>query len=233
MSNPSYTSPLGGRGTDAPERVGGGGLPSTHAAPIHIPAHNGLWYVLRHRNDPATIRLMLADMAREGYESYLPQLLRRRRPMRNGRLATKLEWVPEPLFGGYVFARKAPDKAPVRPMISLYGVEGRIAIGAVKPVVIEAIRARETMIDGLTGWVPERERRHVPAESWRAGLQPGTEVEIETCGTFLRAVVTANDGMGRLRALLDLFGRSTAITVDLPVKVRAVEQGGAYEINCD
>jgi hypothetical protein len=65
--------------------------------------------------------------------------------------------------------------------------------------------------------------RHVPAESWRAGLQPGAEVEIETCGTFLRAVVTANDGMGRLRALLDLFGRSTAITVDLPVKVRAGE----------
>jgi hypothetical protein len=40
-------------------------------------------------------------------------------------------------------------------------------------------------------------------------------------GKVLHAVVTANDGMGRLRALLDLFGRSTAVTVDLPVKVRA------------
>jgi hypothetical protein len=29
--------------------------------------------------------------------------------------------------------------------------------------------------------------------------------------------------MGRLRALLGLFGRSTAITVDVPVKVRALE----------
>lgn len=202
-----------------------GSLPTPRSEPNpHIPAENGLWYVLRHRNDPATIRLMLADMAREGYEAYLPQLLRRRRPMRNGRLATKLEWMPEPLFGGYVFARKAEGKTPIRPMISLYGVEGRIAIGAVKPVVIDAIRSRETTVDGLTGWVPERERRHVPVEDWRASLTPGTEVEIETAGRFLRAVVTANDGMGRLRALLDLFGRSTAVTVDLPVKVRAAPQ---------
>lgn len=211
-----------GEGDRKPLRSKGAGMEGSLPS-IHIPAENGLWYVLRHRNDPATIRLMLADMAREGYESYVPQLLRKRRPMRHGRLATKLEWVPEPLFGGYVFARKAEGRAPIRPMISLYGVEGRVALGAVKPVVIEAIRAREQTVDGLTGWIPDTERRKLPADAWRASLTAGTEVEIETCGTFLRAVVTANDGMGRLRALLDLFGRSTAITVDLPVKVRAVE----------
>ena len=71
--------------------------------------------------------------------------------------------------------------------------------------------------------MPERERRHMLVADWRVWLMPGTEVEIETAGTFLHAVVTANDGMGRLRALLDLFCRSTAVMVDLPVKVRAVE----------
>ena len=45
--------------------------------------------------------------------------------------------------------------------------------------------------------MPERERRHMPVADWRVWLMPGTEVEIETAGRFLRAVVTANDGMGR------------------------------------
>ena len=61
-------------------------------------------------------------------------------------------------------------------------------------------------------------------ELWRALLQPGTKIEIETCGTFLRTVVTAKEGMGACARCRPVC-RSTAIMVDLPVNVRAVEYG--------
>lgn len=68
----------------------------------------------------------------------------------------------------------------------------------------------------------------MPLEDWPASLTLGTQVEIEAAGRSLRAVVTANDGMDRLRAPLDLFGRSTAVTVDLPAKVMTV---GRFQVS--
>lgn len=192
------------------------------ASVVHVQVNNGLWYVLRHRTEPRTVALMLEDMRHEGYEAYLPQLLRRRRVMRGGRLGTKLEWVSEPLFRGYVFVRCMENLAPSRPMTRIYGIEGRDAVGAVRPMLIDAMRAGETSVQGMTGRVDGEAEKHVPADEWRVALTAGSEVEVVACGTFLRAVVTANDGAGRLRALIALFGRYTPITVDLPTKVRAV-----------
>lgn len=88
------------------------------------------WYVLRHRTDPRAIALMLADMAAEGFDAYLPQLLVKRRVMRNRVLSSRKEWLSEPLFHGYLFAR--PNGKPARlgkSLTQVYAIEGCRPVG--------------------------------------------------------------------------------------------------------
>lgn len=211
--------------------------PLNQASVAHVPANNGLWYVLRYRTEPRTVALMLADMANEGYETYLPQFLKFKQAMRNGIRSSKREWVSEPLFGAYMFARRIPGLSSVKHMTRIYGIEGKLDSG-VRPMFIDLIRKAEEAIETdkvdhegktivLTGLVRDTDKRYMPKtgykppEQWRLDLKAGDVIEFEMIDRFMQAVIEANE-KGRLSLLTEFMGQASRFTVDLPVRVRAV-----------
>ncbi len=135
-----------------------------------------------------------------GFEVYLPQYLKLRRHAR------RRDWVPRPLFPGYLFVRadlKAGDKRAVN---AASGVGRMVSFGTYTPPledqVITEIRARQ----GEDGLIRLDEAR---------SFKPGEELRV--CdGAFADMVglfETMNDDR-RVILLLDLLGRK--VRVQLP-----------------
>lgn len=97
------------------------------------------WYVVQTRFRGEG--LAKANLQRQGFEAYLPQYLKRRRHAR------RTNWVPAPLFPGYMFVRLDPETMRWRSIRSTIGVRSLICRGDM-PIplpsgVIEDIMARE------------------------------------------------------------------------------------------
>ncbi len=97
------------------------------------------WYVVR--SQPNGEARALANIARQGFEAYLPRYGATRRHAR------RVERVLRPLFPRYLFVRFDPLKARWRALLSTYGVASLVRAGEqpapVPDGVVEAIRRRE------------------------------------------------------------------------------------------
>ncbi len=154
------------------------------------------WYLVYSK--PRQERLALENLARQGYEAYLP-LMRHRR--RRGR-----RWVPtvEPMFPRYLFVRldRLHDNwAPIR---STIGVTSLVRFGhepaRVPDDLVALFQAREDE-DGI---------QRIPPPDFR----PGERVRIVD-GPFAgyEAIFQARTGKERVEILLRIAGNATRIQI--------------------
>jgi transcriptional antiterminator RfaH len=156
------------------------------------------WYVVQtqpHAETKATTHLV-----RQGFATYLPRYLKRRRHAR------KIETVAAPLFPRYLFVAIDMATQRWRSIHSTVGVSHLVCNGeepaAVPPAVVAALQGRED----ATGFV-RLERR--------ARFGPGDQVRIVD-GVFADSLGLF-EGMAdreRVAVLLDLLGRKVRILLE-------------------
>src|SRR4051794_26805332 len=156
------------------------------------------WYAAQ--TQPHSERKAVAHLARQGFETYLPQYLKRRRHAR------RIETVCAPLFPRYIFVGLDIATQRWRSVCSTSGVTRLVCNGdrpaAVPHGVVEAIKAREEP-DGYL------------QIDQRARFVPGDEVRIID-GAFATsfAIVEGASDKERVMILLNLLGRKVRVSVD-------------------
>jgi transcriptional antiterminator RfaH len=144
--------------------------------------------------DKAVFHLM-----RQGFNVLLPKHLKRRSHAR------KVDWVPRPLFPGYLFVEIDPSFSPWRAIRSTVGVLDVIRFGdtpaPVPDGVIDEICARQDE-NGLVKTIDG------------PGFKPGDPVRVlrGALGEF-EALFEASDERNRVTVLLNLLGRQVRARV--------------------
>lgn len=139
----------------------------------------------------------LHHLSRQGFEAYLPRILKRRRHAR------RVDWVPAPLFPRYLFLKMDLEQAFWRPVNSTLGVTRLISQGnwptAVPAGIVEEIRAREDESGMITLTDPDT-------------LAKGDPVQIRL-GAFCDQVGLFDHAAGenRVIVLLQLLGRQVKV----------------------
>lgn len=145
--------------------------------------------------DKAVFHLM-----RQGFEVLLPKHMKRRAHAR------KVDWVPRPLFPGYLFVEIDPESSPWRAIRSTVGIFDVIRFGdkpaPVPDQVIDEIKARQDA-DGLV-------KTHDGP-----GFKSGDPVRVlrGALGEF-EALFEASDDRNRVIVLLNLLGRQVRARVN-------------------
>ena len=163
----------------------------------HTPRTSMAWFLVRSK--PRQEAVALTNLARQGYESYLPMFatekLVRRKPT----------VVQEPMFARYLFVRldtsgQGQSWSPIR---STVGVSELVRFGS-RPAQVGA-----SLIASL------REREHLQQSDPEALFAAGDSVRI-TEGAFagLEAIYQMNDAECRAMVLLDLLSKPVAMTID-------------------
>lgn len=157
-----------------------------------------LWYVVRthvHAENKAMLHL-----SRQGFRTYLPRYLKRRRHAR------RTEIVSAPLFPSYLFVAIDVARQRWRCIQSTFGVVGLIFNGdgpaAISSSVVDELKAQECD-KGFIRLTPKRM------------FKPGDRVRIED--SAFASCVGLFDGMTgeeRVNVLLDLLGRKVRVTLD-------------------
>lgn len=97
------------------------------------------WYAAH--TQPKGEMLAETNLRRQGFVTYLPRYLRRRRHAR------RTDWTPMPLFPRYLFVRMDVEQVRWRAIHSTFGVQHLICHGekpaALPPAIVEDIQARE------------------------------------------------------------------------------------------
>jgi len=157
------------------------------------------WYVVQ--SQPNAERKAIAHLERQGFVTYLPRYLKRRRHAR------RVEIVSAPLFPRYLFVGIDLGEQRWRSIFSTVGVSRLVCNGdtptPIADQVIETLRARED----AEGYV-RLERR--------PNFQAGDRVRVLD-GVFADAL-GLYEGMrdsDRVAILLDLLGRKVRVTVDI------------------
>jgi transcriptional antiterminator RfaH len=141
----------------------------------------------------------LFHLVRQGFNVLLPKHLKRRSHAR------KVDWVPRPLFPGYLFVEIDPDISPWRAIRSTVGIFDVIRFGdkpaSVPGAVIDEIYARQDdrgLVKTLAG----------------ATFKPGDPVRVlrGALGEF-EALFEASDDRNRVTVLLNLLGRQVRAKV--------------------
>ena len=163
------------------------------------------WYVVQ--TQPHAEAKATAHLRRQGFDTYLPRYLKRRRHAR------RVETVAAPLFPRYLFV--AVDRAVQRwrAIHSTVGVSHLVSSGdsplAVAVGIVDGLRARED------------ERGFVRLER-RPQFAPGDKISILD-GVF-SACLGLFEGVAdreRVAILLDLLGRKVRVTLDADVVTAA------------
>ena len=155
------------------------------------------WYAVQSR--PRQEAIAELNLDRQGYHSYLPKILLRKRRR------DKWTRVVEPLFPRYLFIQVDPSEQSLAPVQSTLGVAGLMRFGQLlRPVpdsVIEYLRQAEN---------PDTHRQH--ADEWPH--QPGDAVQILE-GPFAgqSGIFQAATGEERAMLLIELLGRQNSVTV--------------------
>jgi transcriptional antiterminator RfaH len=157
------------------------------------------WYVVQ--SQPNAEHKAIAHLERQGFASYLPRYLKRRRHAR------RIEFVPAPLFPRYLFVEIDISAQRWRSIFSTIGVSRLICNGEVPtPIpndVLSALKARE----GDGGFV---------RLDHRPNFCVGQKVRVLD-GAFADCL-GLYEGMKdtqRVAILLDLLGRKVRATVDV------------------
>lgn len=141
----------------------------------------------------------LFHLVRQGFNVLLPKHLKRRSHAR------KVDWVPRPLFPGYLFVEIDPDNSPWRAIRSTVGIFDVIRFGdkpaSVPGPVIDEIYARQDdrgLVKTLVG----------------STFKPGDPVRVlrGALGEF-EALFEASDDRNRVTVLLNLLGRQVRAKV--------------------
>ncbi len=167
------------------------------APAVHVPPTSMAWFLVCSK--PRQEAVALTNLARQGYESYLPlfatEKLVRRKPT----------VVQEPMFARYLFVRldtsgQGPSWSPIR---STVGVSELVCFGS-RPARVDT-----SLIATL------REREMAQQADPDALFTAGDSVRI-TKGAFagLEAIYQMNDAEGRAMVLLDLLSKPVAMTID-------------------
>jgi transcriptional antiterminator RfaH len=163
------------------------------------------WYVVQ--TQPRAETKAAAHLARQGFDTYLPHYLKRRRHAR------RVETVVAPLFPRYMFVAVDMAVQRWRAIQSTVGVSHLVCHGdgpaAVSPDIIHGLMARED------------ERGFVRLDR-RPPFAPGDKVRILE-GVF-SACLGLFEGVAdreRVAILLDLLGRKVRVTLDADVVTAA------------
>lgn len=144
--------------------------------------------------DRAVFHLM-----RQGFKVMLPKHLKRRAHAR------KVEWVPRPLFPGYLFVEIDPERSPWRAIRSTVGIFDVIRFGErpapVPEEVIDEIKARQDE----NGLVKTHDGQ---------SFKPGEAVRVlqGALGEF-EALFESSDDSNRVTVLLNMLGRQVRARV--------------------
>ena len=156
------------------------------------------WYVVQ--SQPNAEAKAVAHLERQGFVTYLPRFLKRRRHAR------RIETVAAPLFPRYLFVGIDINVQRWRSIFSTIGVSRLVCQGnlptAVADRVIESLKAREE-----NGFV------HLEL---RPNFRPGDKIRVLD-GAFADCL-GLYEGMkdsDRVAILLDLLGRKVRVTVDV------------------
>ena len=155
------------------------------------------WYAVQSR--PRQEAIAELNLDRQGYHSYLPKILLRKRRR------DKWTRVVEPLFPRYLFIQVDPSEQSLAPVRSTLGVAGLVRFGQLlRPVpdsVIEYIKQAEN---------PDTHQQH--SDEWPH--QSGDAVQILE-GPFagLSGIFQAATGEERALLLIELLGRQNTIDV--------------------
>jgi len=157
------------------------------------------WYVVQ--SQPSAERKAIAHLERQGFATYLPRYLKRRRHAR------KVEIVPAPLFPRYLFVGIDLATQRWRSIFSTVGVSRLVCNGEIPtPIsdqVLETLRARED----AGGYV------HL---DHRPNFHAGDRIRVlEGAFTDCLGLYEGMRDSDRVAILLDLLGRKVRVTVDL------------------
>lgn len=157
------------------------------------------WYVVH--TQPSAERRAAEHLARQGFATYLPQYLKKRRHAR------RVDTVAAPFFPRYLFVGIDIARQRWHAINSTVGVSRIVCYGGelkpVMPGVVEAIRARED----ASGFIS--------LERPAARLKPGAPIRVisgpfEACSGLFEAL---NDH-DRVAILLDLLGRKVRVVLN-------------------
>ncbi|HZP76294.1 MAG TPA: transcriptional activator RfaH [Pseudolabrys sp.] len=163
------------------------------------------WYVVQ--TQPNAERKAVAHLERQGFATYLPRYLKRRRHAR------RVETVSAPLFPRYLFVTIDMDTQRWRSIYSTVGVSRLVCAGdtptPVPEQVVELLKQRED-----TAGLIKLERR--------PQFRPGEKVRVLD-GVFSDCLGLYEDMADRDRVaiLLDLLGRKVRVLVDAESVVAA------------
>lgn len=156
----------------------------------------GRWYVVMSK--PHKEKLAAAQLSRQGYRAWLPQL------MRTVRHARRRREVLRPLFPRYLFLRLDIRREGWTPVRSTIGVTSIVMEnGRPLPVPPGVVEALEAASDGAGGY------------DFSDGLEVGDRVRF-LAGAFADQIgrLVEMDSDGRVRVLMDVLGAERAIEAD-------------------
>ena len=162
------------------------------------------WYVLQ--TQPHAEARANEHLRRQGFTTFLPQLLKRRSHAR------KVDMVSRPLFPRYMFVRIDTAGQPWQAIRSTFGVVGLVGGNngptPVQEGIVEALHARQDK----DGFFHAEDRKFSPGEAIRVldGLFASTT-------GFFEAI---ND-RERVSVLLEILGRRVRVVLDLESVVAA------------
>jgi transcriptional antiterminator RfaH len=161
-------------------------------------SNSSRWYVVQ--SQPNAENKAIVHLARQGFATYLPRYLKRRRHAR------RVDTVAAPLFPRYFFVEIDMDAQRWRSIYSTVGVSRLVCNGdqpaPVSNEIVSALRARAD----ASGFVHLDQRPHFHA---------GDKVRVLD-GAFADCLALY-DGMSdrdRITILLDLLGRKVRVLVD-------------------
>lgn len=172
-------------------------IPQKPAPVTSAPPATSAWFLVRSK--PRQESVALTQLARQGYESYLPLFAAEKLVRRKSTV------VQEPMFARYLFVRldttgQGQSWSPIR---STVGVSELVCFGS-RPARVD---------DALIATLREREiaQQGTPTTLFAHG----DNVRI-TEGAFagLEAIYQMNDAEGRAMVLLDLLSKPVAMTID-------------------
>lgn len=152
------------------------------------------WYLVQTK--PRQEQTARTNLARQGYETFLPLL--RRQARRPGRAAARLE----PLFPRYLFVHLEPEKDDFAPIRSTLGVTQLVRFGAAYAHVPDALIAELRARGGPAGIA------ELPAPEFRSGDRVRI-VEGPLAG--YEGIFGAARGRDRVTLLLEIASRQVAI----------------------
>ncbi len=150
----------------------------------------------------------LMHLVRQGFRVLLPKHLKRRSHAR------KVDWVPRPLFPGYIFIEIDPEQSPWRAIRSTVGIFDVVRFGE-KPASIP-----DGVIDEIHARQDERGLVKTHAGS---SFKPGDAVRVlrGALGEF-EALFESADDRDRVTVLLSILGRQVRARVEKDAVFAAV-----------